>query len=105
MYGLNVWHNLTIGYIWQTEIFDASQQLISAVDYYFVQEDGTRFKASLPYKPYFYILPRKECLQDVASFLSKKYAGVISSVETSTKEDLDLVSTISHCTGSCIEWM
>ena len=84
-------NHLTIVYIIvQTEIFDATQQLISAVDYYFVQEDGTRFKASLPYKPYFYILPRKECLQEVASFLSKKYAGVIM-VETCTKEDLDLV--------------
>ena len=77
----------------QAEIFDATQQLISAVDYYFIQEDGSRFKASLPFKPYFYILPKKECLQEVASFLSKKYAGVISSVEPCTKEDLDLVSS------------
>jgi len=81
----------------QAEIFDATQQLISAVDYYFIQEDGSRFKASLPFKPYFYILPKKECLQEVASFLSKKYAGVISSVEPCTKEDLDLVSSfITH---------
>ncbi|KAI9558619.1 hypothetical protein GHT06_015407 [Daphnia sinensis] len=73
-----------------TEIFDASQQLISAVDYYFVQEDGSRFKASLPFKPYFYILPRKECIQEVSSFLCKKYAGIIASVEHCAKEDLDL---------------
>ena len=75
----------------QSEIFDASQQLISAVDYYFVQEDGSRFKASLAFKPYFYILPRKECIQEVISFLMKKYAGVLSSAEKCVKEDLDLV--------------
>lgn len=81
----------------QSEIFDSTQQLISAVDYYFVQEDGSRFKASLPFKPYFYILPRKECIQEVISFLSKKFAGVLSSVEKCVKEDLDLVSNLFVC--------
>lgn len=73
----------------QTEVLDAAQQLISAVDYFFVQEDGSRFKASLVFRPYFYILPRKECLAEVATFLSKKYAGVVV-VENCIKEDLDL---------------
>ena len=73
------------------EIFDATQQLISAVDYYFVQEDGSRFKASLAFKPYFYILPKKECIQEVTSYLTKKFAGIIVSVENCAKEDLDLV--------------
>lgn len=65
------------------------------MDYYFVQEDGGRFKASLPFKPYFYILPKKECIQEVSSFLSKKYAGIISELEHCTKEDLDLVKKLS----------
>jgi len=59
-----------------------------------VQEDGSRFKASLPFKPYFYILPKKECIQEVTSFLGKKYAGTIASIEQCSKEDLDLVSHI-----------
>lgn len=59
-----------------------------------MQEDGSRFKASLPFKPYFYILPKKECIQEVSSFLSKKYAGIIASIEQCSKEDLDLVSHI-----------
>lgn len=37
------------------------------------------------------MLTRKECIQEVSSFLSKKFAGVVSSVEICTKEDLDLV--------------
>lgn len=60
-----------------------------------MQEDGSRFKASLPFKPYFYILPKKECIQEVSSFLGKKYAGVIASIEQCPKEDLDLVSQIN----------
>ena len=56
-----------------------------------MQDDGSRFKASLPFKPYFYILPKKECIQEVSSFLGKKFAGVIASIEQCSKEDLDLV--------------
>ena len=35
---------------------DTESNLIrSAVDYYFMQENGARFKVALPYWPYFYI--------------------------------------------------
>ncbi len=30
----------------QTEILDDDKRMISAVDYYFIQEDGSRFKVS-----------------------------------------------------------
>ncbi|CAB0010464.1 unnamed protein product [Nesidiocoris tenuis] len=73
-----------------TEILDEDKRLISAVDYYFIQEDGSRFKVSLPYQPYFLILVRKDCIQEVTAFLSKKFAGVIAGIETVIKEDLDL---------------
>jgi len=61
------------------------------VDYYFIQEDGSRFKVSYPYMPYFYILTRKECIQEVSAFLTKKFSGSLAKVEVVTKEDLDLV--------------
>uniref|UniRef100_A0A0A9Y3R9 DNA polymerase epsilon catalytic subunit n=1 Tax=Lygus hesperus TaxID=30085 RepID=A0A0A9Y3R9_LYGHE len=73
-----------------TEILDEDKRLISAVDYYFIQEDGSRFKVSLPFQPYFLILVRKECVQEVTAFLSKKHAGVILGIEPIIKEDLDL---------------
>lgn len=73
-----------------TELLDEDKKLISAVDYYFIQDDGTRFKASLPFKPYFYILAKKENIQEVSAYLSKKFAGHISSLEILSKEDLDL---------------
>ncbi|XP_014243351.1 DNA polymerase epsilon catalytic subunit A [Cimex lectularius] len=73
-----------------TEILDEDKRLISAVDYYFIQEDGSRFKASLPYQPYFLILVKKECIQEVSAYLTKRFAGTLLSVELVIKEDLDL---------------
>ncbi|KAL1117393.1 hypothetical protein AAG570_004719, partial [Ranatra chinensis] len=73
-----------------TEILDEDKRLISAVDYYFILEDGSRFKVSYPYRPYFLIKTKKESVQEVTAFLSKKYSGVILSIEPIIKEDLDL---------------
>ncbi|KAG7318195.1 hypothetical protein KOW79_017950 [Hemibagrus wyckioides] len=73
-----------------TEILDDDKRMISAVDYYFIQEDGSRFKVALPYKPYFYIATKKNCEREVISFLSKKFQGKIAKLETVPKEDLDL---------------
>ncbi|KAB1255677.1 DNA polymerase epsilon catalytic subunit A [Camelus dromedarius] len=73
-----------------TEILDEDKRLVSAVDYYFIQDDGSRFKVALPYKPYFYVATRKGCEREVSSFLSKKFQGKIAKVETVPKEDLDL---------------
>lgn len=42
-----------------TEILDEDKRLIAVVDYYFVQEDGKRFKVALPFKPYLYVLIKK----------------------------------------------
>ncbi|XP_043835295.1 DNA polymerase epsilon catalytic subunit A [Dromiciops gliroides] len=73
-----------------TEILDEDKRLVSAVDYYFIQDDGNRFKVALAYKPYFYIATRKGCEREVSSFLSKKFQGKIAKLETVPKEDLDL---------------
>ncbi|XP_048370765.1 DNA polymerase epsilon catalytic subunit A [Sphaerodactylus townsendi] len=73
-----------------TEILDEDKRLVSAVDYYFIQEDGSRFKVALPYRPYFYIATRKGCDREVSSFLSKKFQGKIAKLDTVPREDLDL---------------
>lgn len=73
-----------------TEILDDDKRMISAVDYYFIQEDGSRFKVALPFKPYFYVATKKNCEREVISFLSKKFAGKVAKLEVCPKEDLDL---------------
>lgn len=73
-----------------TEILDEDKRMISAVDYYFIQDDGNRFKVALPFKPYFYVATKKNCEREVLSYLSKKFQGKVSKLETVPKEDLDL---------------
>jgi hypothetical protein len=31
---------------------------LAAVDYYFIQDDGSMFKVTMPYEPYFYVTCR-----------------------------------------------
>ncbi|XP_052253908.1 DNA polymerase epsilon catalytic subunit A-like [Dreissena polymorpha] len=72
------------------DVMDEDKRLVSAVDYYFIEDDGGRFKATLPYKPYFYVLCKKSTEREVAAYLTKKFSGKIASVETVNKEDLEL---------------
>ncbi|XP_076064206.1 DNA polymerase epsilon catalytic subunit 1 [Oratosquilla oratoria] len=79
-----------------TEVLDEDKRLVSAVDYYFIQEDGARFKVSLPYRPYFFVMTHKDVIQDMTTFLTKKFSGHLAGVEVVKKEDLDLDN---HLTG------
>lgn len=65
------------------------------MDYYFIEMDGSRFKVSLSFQPYFLIMARKECEQEVIQYLSKKFAGTLHKINVIEKEDLDLVG-IKH---------
>ncbi|EDO36342.1 predicted protein, partial [Nematostella vectensis] len=73
-----------------TEILDDDKKLISALDLYFIQDDGERFRVALPFKPYFYILAKKDTDREVATWLNRKFGGAIAKIETVQKEDLDL---------------
>lgn len=64
--------------------------MVSALDLYFIQADGSRFKATLVCHPYLLIRPQKDFLHEVTNYLQKKYGEHISSLETVTKEDLDM---------------
>ncbi|CAG9565610.1 unnamed protein product [Danaus chrysippus] len=77
------------------EILDEDKRLVAAVDYYFIEMDGSRFKISLMFQPYFLVLARKECEQEVIQYLSKKFAGTIHKIEVVEKEDLDLPNHLS----------
>lgn len=69
--------------------------LVSAMDYYFIEEDGTRFKVSLPFQPYFLVLTDRDKIEGVGTYLSKRFTGQLVSVEKVIKEDLDLVINLT----------
>ena len=80
-----------------TEVVDEDMRLLAAVDYYFIQEDGSRFKVSLPFQPYLYLLVAKENIQEVTAFLSKKYGQYITSIsQVCFQYCFDLSKSPSH---------
>ncbi|KAJ3375373.1 DNA polymerase epsilon catalytic subunit [Allomyces arbusculus] len=61
----------------------------SACDYYFIQDDGSTFKSTIKYSPYFYIMCKPGSEPEVEEFLRKKYESTIEKIEMVDKEDLD----------------
>ena len=79
------------------EVVDADKRLLAAVDYYFIQEDGKRFKVFVPFLPYFYIKCKSdEVIQETSAYLSKKFGGLI-------RGKLKMLLFINnHVTAKCI---
>ncbi|XP_030369181.1 DNA polymerase epsilon catalytic subunit A [Scaptodrosophila lebanonensis] len=78
-----------------TEVLDEDRRLAAALDLFFIQMDGTRFKCTVPYKPYLLIRPDDNMHLEVARFLGRKYSGQIAGLEHIIKEDLDLPNHLS----------
>ena len=74
-------------------MLDENKRLIACIDLYFVEEDGGRFKVSVPFKPYFYIRVKEESLiQETSAYLNKRYTEYIYKMDIVRKEDLDLAN-------------
>ena len=79
--------------IHSAEMLDENKRLIACIDLYFVEDDGGRFKVSVPFQPYFYIkVKENSMLQETTAYLSKKYGEYIHKMENVRKEDLDLAN-------------
>ncbi|KAK4686206.1 DNA polymerase epsilon subunit 1, partial [Tremellales sp. Uapishka_1] len=63
---------------------------IAAVDFYFIQDDGNMFKATIPYEPYFYVACRNGTETIVEEWLLKRFEGLIVRAEREKKWDLDV---------------
>lgn len=75
------------------EMLDENKRLIACIDLYFVEDDGGRFKVSVPFKPYFYIkVKENNLIQETSAYLSKRYGEYIHKMENVRKEDLDLAN-------------
>ncbi|KAF8369177.1 pole-1, partial [Pristionchus pacificus] len=67
--------------------------ILSAVDFYFLEESGKRLKITYPFRPYFYIAIADNFDLQAAAYLTKKYNFI--HVEHLEKEDLDLKNHLS----------
>jgi DNA polymerase epsilon subunit 1 len=99
--------DMRLGYMFnlcETTITDDAEDrgaIHSALDMYFVQEDGETFKASYALKPYLLIYVKdggedsSNRMQEVESFLLKTFSGLLLGVERVLKEDLDMANHLS----------
>ena len=62
----------------------------AGVDYYFLEEDGGTFKATVEYDPYFLIAVRKGKEADVEEWCRRKFEGLVKGVKRIEKEDLQM---------------
>uniref|UniRef100_A0A183CM50 DNA polymerase epsilon catalytic subunit n=1 Tax=Globodera pallida TaxID=36090 RepID=A0A183CM50_GLOPA len=73
----------------QSEMFDDQTKcILAAVELYFLEEDGSRFKICYPFRPYLYLETNQGQEYVVAAYLSRKYHFL--QVEHTEKENLDL---------------
>ncbi|KAL7418809.1 DNA polymerase epsilon catalytic subunit [Cryptotrichosporon argae] len=63
---------------------------LAAVDYYFIQDDGGMFKATVPYEPYFYVTCRGGSETIVEEWLIKRFENLVVRVAREKKWDLSL---------------
>lgn len=62
----------------------------AAVDYYFLEEDGNTFKATIGYDPYFLIAVKRGKEAEVDEWCRRKFEGLIKDIERVEKEDLQM---------------
>ncbi|KAJ5439457.1 DNA polymerase epsilon catalytic subunit A [Penicillium daleae] len=62
----------------------------AGVDYYFLQDDGGSFKATVEYDPYFLIAVKKGHEMEVEEWCRRAFEGLIKSFKRLDKEDLNL---------------
>jgi DNA polymerase epsilon subunit 1 len=65
----------------------------SAVDFYFLDEEGGGFKATLQYNPYFLVACKSGMEVEVEEYLRRRYEDLIANVVRLQKEDLRMVSS------------
>lgn len=62
----------------------------AGVDYYFLQDDGGSFKATVEYDPYFLIVVKRGNEAEVEEWCRRSFEGLIKNFNRLDKEDLNL---------------
>ncbi|CDK26846.1 unnamed protein product [Kuraishia capsulata CBS 1993] len=63
---------------------------VSGVDYYFLDEEGGNFKATVKYDPYFLLICKETMFAEAEEFLRKKLDTCLKKISRVEKEDLSL---------------
>ncbi|KAF0723385.1 hypothetical protein Ae201684_017725 [Aphanomyces euteiches] len=75
----------------------------SGVELYFLAQDGSSFKTTLIYSPYFYVTAPPKRLQEALGFCHKTLEGTLLSASVVSKEDLDLPNHLSGLQAQYIQ--
>ncbi|KAI9739725.1 MAG: DNA polymerase epsilon catalytic subunit [Cirrosporium novae-zelandiae] len=62
----------------------------AGVDFYFLEDDGNTFKATVEYDPYFLIAVRKGKEAEVEEWCRRTFEGIVKSLKRVEKEDLQM---------------
>ncbi|KAI9860198.1 MAG: DNA polymerase epsilon catalytic subunit [Trichoglossum hirsutum] len=62
----------------------------AGVDFYFLEDDGSSFKATIGYDPYFVLACKMNSEPEVEEWLRRKFEGVLKKVVKVTREDLQM---------------
>ncbi|KAI9803328.1 MAG: DNA polymerase epsilon catalytic subunit, partial [Phylliscum demangeonii] len=62
----------------------------AGVDFYFVQDDGNTFKATMAYEPYFLVAVRRGREAEVEEWLRRSLEGLVKRIHRVEKEDLQM---------------
>eukprot|EP00899_Mesostigma_viride_P020528 jgi/Mesvir1/28477/Mv15897-RA.2 len=74
---------------------EETQRTMSALNCYFMCQDGSTFRAQVVYPPYFYVRTKPGTELEVEAFLRRKFEGSLREIEHVEKEDLDLKNHLS----------
>ncbi|KAK3267055.1 DNA polymerase epsilon catalytic subunit A [Cymbomonas tetramitiformis] len=69
--------------------------VLSAINCYFMCQDGDTFKAHVKFFPYFYVAVKDNAESEIEAYLRRKYEGKIAETAVVPKEDLDLKNHLS----------
>ncbi|OMJ24716.1 DNA polymerase epsilon catalytic subunit A, partial [Smittium culicis] len=75
----------------------------SAVDYYFLDEEGSKFKSTMIFKPYIIVAIKDGTESEVEEYLKRKFEGVIVDAQIIDKEDLDMANHLTGKRRICIK--
>ncbi|TMW61838.1 hypothetical protein Poli38472_010901 [Pythium oligandrum] len=63
---------------------------VSAVELYFLEQDGKAFKTRVIYQPYFYVRAEENRSQEVIAYCMRRFEGLVAKAERVLREDLDM---------------